>query len=601
MDATGRRLLDHRTFWSSLLVILAGMILLGILPLLMSDIRHRGIPYLLIPHLGVMLLVAGSGLHYIYTLTRSVRWSPVLSICALAVPAVSMIILARPPAVEEAAISHYLTLPKWWIDSGAMKPSLWYAPSLYPFLPGLAFLEPIARGRAELISLYLALHLVTLSMLVGRFVEHRTHRRESAWLACVFTVSLPLCVRATTTPWPDLLATLFVTIACILLVDWIEAGGLRQLWLGGAALGLAAGCSSGGALALLAVPLALFFGARSQGTNGWRALGASTSVFVIAILTLSPWLIRSGIWLSNPFFPLFGRVFGSEALIVGTTWRPALEHGLLHLGETGARAIVAPLVAVLLPHEGIFGRYDLTGGILTLGALFAFIRYRGHPWVIFFGLTTLFFLLLGALFRLEASRVYLPLALPLITMTILGLGALGTFFKRRFERAFIGTIFATYLVIFTLDAAHRIVAFGALAYRGDTVSYLRRNLPHYPIVETINHAVGRDEYVYNLLATSALAYVQPRVITGGVEQDAQILVWLRNAATTQMLAQEFIHRGIHYLAVDTAQVEARIITELTPRELALWSDFKRAHLTPIDAAGAVELHRISAAPASPPR
>jgi hypothetical protein len=112
------------------------------------------------------------------------------------------------------------------------------------------------------------------------------------------------------------------------------------------------------------------------------------------------------------------------------------------------------------------------------------------------------------------------------------------------------------------------------------------------VVERINEAVPPTNYIYDLRAVSSFFYLTPRIMTGGVDRVVQIEQWLRSSISTHALAQEFINRGIHFLAFDEGVVSRALTQRNSPRETSLWNDFIKTHLEPVAQIGPKRLGRI---------
>lgn len=575
------------------LVLFSGIALLGVLPFGMLDILHPFIPFFSIAHAGALVLAATVGLVYLRYLAGGCRWPMILTWCALSVPAAALFILGPLPISDTTALSNYLALPKWWIDSGAIVPFLWFAPSLKPNLVGLAFVELLNNDLAQCIPLYLTLYLIAVATLTARLVEHRTHRKESACLAFLFTLTVPIALRSATVPWPNLPAALFIGVAIALLIGWLDDERRRYLpMFAGIALGLAGACASSSFVALLATLPALLGAARSKGIGWWGGIKSCVLVVFFAFLAFSPWLVKNALWVANPFHPLAGNLLGSNSLIAGSSGSIDIFGSLVTVGERWQETILSPFIIAFFSHDGSNGRYDGVASPLFALALVPLWSYRKHPSIIFLGLFLILFFLGAAVEQLSELRDFLPLLVPVSALTILGIGGVGSRFKRRYERAAVGFLIAAQVVSCAVYVVERAYRLGALSPRIDDATYLRQQLSDYRMVERINSEVPRTEYVYDLLAITSLFYLSPRVITGGVERTAQIEQWLRSASSPHILANEFLNRGIRFVVLDTARLASVLNERVTTHEAKLWDQFVGAHLTELAVIDTRHLCRI---------
>ncbi len=593
MTSSEYRLIDTPTIRWIATILLSGIALLGVLPFGMMNILHPFIPFFSIFHIGTLFIAATVGLVYLYRLTTACRWPPLFTWCAIAVPLIAVILLGRLPVTDPTALSRYLAIPKWWLDSGAIVPFLWYAPSLEQSLVGLAFLELLNNDALRLVPLYLSLYLICIAALTARVVEHRTHRKESACLAFLLTLTVPIALRCVTVPWPNVPAALFIGLALVLIIGWLEEDRRRGLLaLAGIALGLGVGCSWVSSIAFLAILPAFLCAARSKAVAWWRIVGSVILLSSGTVILLAPWLIRNGLWLSNPFYPVGGDILGTNSLIAGGRSSIELASSLINLGKRWQELVVSPFTIAFFSTDGSVGGYDGMTSPLFAMALIPLWSYRKHPAIIFLGIFLLLFLLFAALGQLVELRDFLPMLLPVTALAILGIGSIGRLFKRRYERAVVGFLVTAQIVSCAVYVVDRVNRLGALNPELETTAYLRENLEDYRLIEVINSTVPPTEYIYDLFAASSFFYLSPRAMTGGLEQVAQIADWLRTSSSPRILAKEFLNRGIRFLACNDPVLSRALGERLTEREWKLWEDFTRSNLVELATIDSRRLFRI---------
>ena len=262
-----------------------------------------------------------------------------------------------------------------------------------------------------------------------------------------------------------------------------------------------------------------------------------------------------------------------------------------------------PVEALFVSRDDPTSRFDGVATPLFAFAALALWAYRRHPWVIFAGVYIGAAYLCSAFFGRFALRELTTLFLPIVSLTVLGLGRFTLFFKRRLERRVVTTLLAAHLLFVALYLADRIGQTGAIEHRSMGATprqYLLTRLSPYPMIEFINRNIGSHKYVLSLYGGGALFYYTPRVITGGTSPLGHLPAWLRTAPTGRAVAREFSVRGIDYLVSDETALEEALRGELSDRELGVWREFMSTYTTTLHTATNLTLREIYAAPTAPP-
>ncbi len=234
-------------------------------------------------------------------------------------------------------LEYHLGAPRDWLDAGRIG----YLPhniySNFPFNVEMLYLLAMvlnsdavdAALAAQLLHFVLAALAVAAVWLAARPWGHR-----AAWIAATVMASCPFLAYLCGLAYVEngLLFFAALALAAILKSATGHADQRRWMLLAGLFAGLACGCKYTGVLAVLlpVVVSALWIGLRARPQN----FAGPAILFVGAMLTFGPWLVRNIINTANPVFPLARSVFperegiwdddGAERWRVGHL--PAPEH-----------------------------------------------------------------------------------------------------------------------------------------------------------------------------------------------------------------------------------------------------------------------------------
>lgn len=249
---------------------------------------------------------------------------------AMAAVAVLCFAAALPPGVAWAtefggydALSYHLQLPKEWLESGRVAPMRHSAYSALPSFMETASLHawtaasfmPVHEvcGSAQWLhaGVAVAAALATGALAASLLAPDADARpvRLAAGVATVGILGIPWVIVTGSLAYSDLGPVLF--LACAMLAWHVH--GARRPGRAGIAVGLALGAAFGckpTALGMVVLPFVLW-AAASAPPGGSRGLvrGAAFAVPVAACVLL-PWMVRNGVTVGNPFFPLVGAAPG---------------------------------------------------------------------------------------------------------------------------------------------------------------------------------------------------------------------------------------------------------------------------------------------------
>ena len=420
-----------------------------------------------------------------------------------------------PPVGFDATVYH-LPYARAFVESGALE----FLPDLrFPVFPqvgdmgfvlGLFLSGEIAAKLTQLLAM-----LLTAGLLVdwgGLF-----GRRAGIWAAALW-LGNPLVVWLGTSAYVDGTLALFVTASFLCREHWLRDGDRRWLWLAGAFAGLAAGTKYLGLffLAALAVMTALSCLELRRGAKPVAALLA------VAAAILTPWYLRIVYYTGNPVFPFYAPIFGSSE------WASLHDQVLLAAGAGDAASASLPGVAwsqlsriaeglpflAMVPWTAIFDRgvfhwqaplspwYLL---LLPLCVPVALLDRHPRRLVLLVGVYGMFWLTTVRDLR------FLVAGMPALNVALAATLARRSPFAGRPRAA---PLLAALLVAPGVFYAgykcweHGWPPIGA----AQRATYLSRQVPGYPAIETMNRLAGRDYTVYALYGENLRYYAEGRFL-----------------------------------------------------------------------------------------
>jgi hypothetical protein len=206
-------------------------------------------------------------------------------------------------------LEYHLQVPREWFEAGRIIPLHYNVFSYFPFNVEMQYLLAMhlhGGSWAPWASMYLAQ------------LMHAAMCGAAAW--AVYGLSgggkrgIAAGLLTIAVPWTGLLAPVAYNeggtlLFGILAIGWaIRASRIREFLIAGLMAGFAAGTKlSIAPLIFVGVPIIILIGRRAA----WRNLFAGSVIYIlVALLALSPWLIRNWKWTGNPVFPEAMSVLG---------------------------------------------------------------------------------------------------------------------------------------------------------------------------------------------------------------------------------------------------------------------------------------------------
>ena len=212
----------------------------------------------------------------------------------------------------------------------------------------LLYLPAIAAGQPDAAAAVSAAFALALAALLRGELRRRATPGAAA-LAAAFTLVVPFTLQTAPSSYVDLGVGAYGFLALLFADRWSRRGGERWLHASALAVAFAANAKLHAAALLPACLAVACLGGRRP--PGRTLLACAAWVVALGL----PWLVKGGLHMGNPFFPLLGDLFG-----YGWTTAEHVELRRLRLaadwsgpsGPTGLPLYLASLVAGRNPHLG---------------------------------------------------------------------------------------------------------------------------------------------------------------------------------------------------------------------------------------------------------
>ncbi len=244
---------------------------------------------------------------------QHVTWGLVLILVCLAV---AIIILGSVPPVDRDSLSHHLYVPRLYLEHGGMVELPEVEFSYFPMNLELLYLLPLAFGN-DIVPKYIHFFFALLSaLIIYRFLKISLNNLY-ALTGSIFFLSIPVVIKLSTVAYVDLGLIFFSTASLFLLLKWAKnTDKIYSLILAGICSGLAVGTKYNGLITLiiltLLVPILYQQCCSQEKRSNILAAGHGILFLIISLFIYSPWAIRNITWTGNPFYPLFGSIFGTN-------------------------------------------------------------------------------------------------------------------------------------------------------------------------------------------------------------------------------------------------------------------------------------------------
>jgi len=231
----------------------------------------------------------------------------------LATTLVTVLIGALTPPLNYDTLSYHLGVPKEYIRYHKIVYLPHQVYSNFPFtLEMLYLLSLLLKGGilAKLVHLSFGLLTVATIYIFGR----RYFNSRIALLASAIFFNIPLTGFLSTTAYIDLGAALYTSLALLGFVNWFYSRKREDFLISAIFTGLAMGTKYPAILfSFLPLLLGIILKTSLIDKVRWPVSLKKALIFsLVAIGTVSPWLIKNFIYTGNPIYPLFYNFLGGR-------------------------------------------------------------------------------------------------------------------------------------------------------------------------------------------------------------------------------------------------------------------------------------------------
>lgn len=477
---------------------------LGLMSLIVFALGHAGLvstPFLI-------LAIITSSAFLAFAVWRgkrtpsSERWTlhEKLLAGAVAVSIVLVVPLALiPPMVRDELISH-LAIPRLYLQKGAIHEISFAGFSYLPQNIDLLYMVSLGLG-SDIAPKLIHLGFAVATGLVIYFYLARSAGKATGLVGMLLYFTVPLVSNLSRTAYIDNGAAFYSTLAVIAALKWKDNDEFKWLALSAISIGLALSAKYNNVLTLVLVSGFVFITCLNKKRYS-GALVNTAAYAAIAIVVLSPWLVRNYLWTGSPLYPLYesaaSAVGKGEGVHVTTELAPIAKRMVLY-NESALDIVLIPVRIFIGGEDNSIQRFDgvLNPLFLVLMPL-AFIRRRTAD-LKYLALFSTLFMAMAILSVDLVTRYLLPVVPFFAIFAALGLKNL---YETRFK--WVAIILTVAAVGFSLNYERGLyVKYRPLSYLfGNETheAYLERMLPDYKAVSYANRNIPEGSRVFLLFS-----------------------------------------------------------------------------------------------------
>jgi len=532
------------------------------------------------------------------------KWNLLLWLLILLVLGAEIVLGFLPPTARDE-LTHHLAIPKLYVNAGRIY-GIPFAPySYYPMLLDMLYTPWVRWGWDSVPKLIHGLYGFMTGILIYAYLARRLNAIYGlmGFFLYIFT---PAILRLSNWAYVDLGLTFYATAALLCLLRWIEAREIRNppssirnfqfrwLILAGLSAGFAVATKPNGMLVFLLLFFVLaFLMARRVRRDGVGKVTSQIFLFaLLALVALSPWLLKNLAWTGNPLFPFFTGFFGGGGESGGEPGLGLLDRRRLLYGESWWQISTLPLRVFFFGQDDRPQYFD--GVLNPMLILFLPWAFKGK-WVeekkILFGFVLCYFFY--AVFLAEMRiRYILPIVPPLAILLVYGLHNI---YLRITHPAL---LFAAVIFLLGLNGVYlwnyfrEVSPLDYLSGRESRQAYLTRVLPDYPSLQFINGNLPSTAKVYFLFMGRRVYYCEREYFHDGGEYAGTLLRMIRSARDESDIQAKLREKGLTHLLVRDNLLEAFLANNLTSGQSKVWGSFAGGHLMGLFHSRGYSVYRI---------
>lgn len=400
-----------------------------------------------------------------------------------------------PPIVRDELISH-LAIPKLYLQKGAIHEIPFMGYSYLPQNIDLLYMVSLGLG-SDVIPKLIHLGFAVATGLVIYFYLARARDRATGLVGMLLYLTVPLVSNLSRTAYIDHGAAFYSTLAVIAALRWKEEDSFNWLAVSAVSTGLAVSAKYNAILAFALITGFVFMVLVSKRQYA-RALANTAAFIAIAVLVLSPWLVRNYLWTGSPLYPIYESAVSSvgkgEGVHVTTELAPIAKRIVLY-NEGPLDIVLIPIRIFIGGEDNSIQKFDgvLNPLFLVLMPL-AFIKRRGGD-IKYLALFAGLFIAMALLSIDLVTRYLLPVVPIFAIFAALGLKNL---YETRLKWLAIALAVASvgYSLAYEKGLYDRYRPLSYIFGSETREAYLERTLPDYKAVSYANSHIPEGSRVF---------------------------------------------------------------------------------------------------------
>lgn len=404
-----------------------------------------------------------------------------------------------PPMVRDELISH-LAIPKLYLQKGAIYEIPFMGYSYLPQNIDIIYMVSLGLG-SDVIPKLIHLAFAAATGLVIYFYLARSEGRATGLVGMLLYLTVPLVSNLSRTAYIDNGAAFYSALAVIAALKWKDNDEFKWLALSAISIGLALSAKYNNVLTFVLVSGFVFITCLNK--KRYALAPVNTAAYAaIALIVLSPWLVRNYLWTGSPLYPLYesaaSAVGKGEGVHVTMELAPIAKRMVLY--DEGALDIV--LIPIRIFIEGADNSIQRFDGVLNPLFLvlmpLAFLKRRGGD-IKYLALFSALFMAMAILSVDLVTRYLLPVVPFFAIFAALGLRNL---YETRLK--WFSIVLAVAAVVYGLNYERglfeRYRPFSYLSGSETREAYLEKMLPDYKAVSYANKNIPEGSRVFLLFS-----------------------------------------------------------------------------------------------------
>lgn len=532
---------------------------------------------------GVLVLSAAFFLINFFAIPRQTNWVGRLLWAAILIFLVTEIILGLLPPISRDELTHHLAIPKLYAKAGRIIEVPIAPYSYYPMLLDMLYTPSVYWGYDFVAKWIHALFGFLTGLLIYAYCGVRMNAVYGL-VAFFIYVSTPAVARLSHWGYIDLGITFYTTVSLLCLIRWREEReALRWLSLAALSLGFALATKPNGLVAALVISSLFLLIVAKNPRKSPIGTGHELVLFGgLTVLPFLPWLFKNWLQTGNPFYPLLGNLFPSNAQSAAGAASFAelgiFEKRALLYGENFWQILSLPLRVFFSGQDDNPRLFD---GVLTPILIVLLPWAFKGKWLEDKKLLASFALLflLYAIFLVDLRiRYILSILPPLVILAVYGIFNVYLRIKRPVY-LFVGLIaFVAWHGSYLWHYVRATEPFGYLSGSESRDTYIERMLPEYASFKYINSVTAPTAKIYLLFVGRRGYYCDRDYFHDGGELPGYLLGVIRAAKSPDQIDQALKRKQITHLMVREDLLKSFLSHNLTPTEAAVWNQFAQTQL-----------------------